>query len=228
MATKMQVSSPLSFDTATTNLIELGHPALIIISNSQDIDGTAVFQDCDVYSSSNGSKPKVEEFHDHLSAPTVTVIGKKTGHKACSSVTVTSLGKGVHLVKFGPKVSDDYSLSVCYKGEHIKGSSFTIKVVEKGALNGHWSSEKSPAVLVGEPVNLVIPEEALGSHAIEEERKLKISIRNSLGVCVYSVRHLPHLKSFAVRFTPDIESSYFINAALKATCEKSPSRMFVL
>ena len=108
------MSSPLSFDTATTNLIELGHPALITISNSQDIDGTAVFQDCNVYSSSNG---KVEELHDHLSAPTVTVIGKKTGHKACSSVTVTSLGKGVHLVKFGPKVSDDYSLSECYKGE---------------------------------------------------------------------------------------------------------------
>ena len=58
MATKIQVSSPLSFDTATTNLIELGHPAFITISNSQDIDGTDIFQDCNVYSSSdigNGS-----------------------------------------------------------------------------------------------------------------------------------------------------------------------------
>ena len=54
-----------------------------------------------------------------------------------------------------PKVSDDYSLSVCYKRQLIQGSPFTIKAAEKEALGGHWSSEPSPVVSVEEPVNLI-------------------------------------------------------------------------
>ena len=71
-------------------------------------------------------------------------MGKTTGHKACSDVAVTSLGEGVQLVKFEPKVSDEYKLSVCYKGHDIQGSPFTIRAVEKGTLlSGHWSSKSS-------------------------------------------------------------------------------------
>ena len=49
-------------------------------------------------------------------------------------VVMTSLGKEVQFVTFEPKVSDDYSHSVCYKGQHIQGSPFTIKAMEKEAL----------------------------------------------------------------------------------------------
>ena len=111
--TEVQVSSPLSFDSATTNLIELGQPALITVSNSQNGDSVVpavAYQDCRINSSSDGSKCE-----PHLSLPIASVTGKKTGHKMCSDVAMTSLGKGVHLVMFEPKVSDDYSLSVCYK-----------------------------------------------------------------------------------------------------------------
>ena len=47
---------------------------------------------------------------------------------------MTSLGKGVQFVMFEPKVSDDYSLSMCYKRQHIQESPFTIKAIEKEAL----------------------------------------------------------------------------------------------
>ena len=144
MATVMevQVSSPFSFDSATTNLIELEQPALITISNSQngdDVVPAAAFQDCRINSSSDGSKCE-----PHLSLHTASITGKKSGRKACSDVAVTSLEKGVHLVTFEPKFSDDYSLNVCYKGQHIQGSPFTIRAIEKEALGGHWSSEQSP------------------------------------------------------------------------------------
>ena len=166
MATEVQVSTSLSFDSATTNIFELGHPALITISNSQNIDGVvaALHRDCRIHCSSECT------CEPHLSLLTANVTGKKTGHKACLDVAVTLLGKGVQLVKFEPKVSDDYSLSVCYKGQHLQGSPFTIKIVEKEALDGHWNSKPlpGPVVSVGEPVNLIIPEGAWGSHIKEQ------------------------------------------------------------
>ena len=73
----LQMSTPLSCDTATTNLIKLGNPVLIIITNSRDIDNVAAtFQDCRIHSSSDGSKCE-----PHFSLPTASVMGKKTGHK---------------------------------------------------------------------------------------------------------------------------------------------------
>ena len=195
---ELQVSTALLLDTAATNLIELGHRALITITNSQNVDCAAAFQDRMIHTTNDSSKLKPPS-----SLPTVTVTGKKTGHKACSNVTATSMGRGVHLVKFEPKVSDEYSLNVHYNGEHIKGSPFTIKAVEKGAQNGHWSSEQSPIVSIGEFVNLVIPEGTIGSHnhehATEGGRKLRISVCNSLEVCESSVNHSPHLNSIAIR-----------------------------
>ena len=128
--------------------------------------------------------------------PSVTCTGKITGHKACSDVAMTSL-EGVLLMKFKPKVSDNYHLSVCYNGQDIQGSPFTIRAIEKGALlSGHWSREPSAVISTGEPMNLIIPEDVFGSHdhnIKERGRKLQISARNSLGA-IYesSVRHLPH------------------------------------
>ena len=144
----------------------------------------------------------------HLSA-SVTCIGKTIGHKACSDVAVTSLGEGVQLVKFEPKVSDEYSLRVCYNGQNIQGSPFTIKAIEKGVLlSGHWSSKPSPVVSTGKPVNLIIPEDVFGYHnhdVKEMGRKLQLSVRNSLGaICESSVRHLPHLKAITISFTPNM------------------------
>ena len=225
---ELQVSTALLLDTAATNLIELGHPVLITITNSQNVDCAAAFQDRMIHNTSDSSKLKPPS-----SLPTVTVTGKKTGHKACSNVTMISMGRGVHLVKFEPKVSDNYSLNVHYKGEHIKGSPFTIKAVEIGALNGHWNSEQSPIVSIGESVNLVIPEGTIRSHnhehATEGGRKLRISVRNSLGVCESSVGYLPHLNSIAIRFTPDIESRYYIKATLDDSAhETTLSKIFVL
>ena len=123
---ELQVLTALLLDTAATNLIKLGHPALITITNSQNVDCAVAFQDRMIHSTSDSSKVK-----SPTSLPTVTVTGKKTGHKACSNVTATTIGRGVHLVKFEPKVSDDYSLNVHYIRGHIKGSPFTIKAVEK-------------------------------------------------------------------------------------------------
>jgi hypothetical protein len=121
---------------------------------------------------------------------------------------------------------------VCYKGQNIQGTPFTIKAIEKGALDGHWSSRPCPMISIREPVNLIIPEDIFGSpdrDIKERGRKRQISVRNSLGVCDSSVRHLPHLKSIAVSFTPDVESSYFVNATLSNSSSKTlPSKMFVL
>ncbi len=228
MAGVLQVSTPLSFDTATTNIIELGKPALITISNVINGIEASISQYC---SGTHNSKDD-SKCESRLSLATVSVLGKRTGHKSCSDVTVTSLGDGVQLVKFEPKISDDYSLRVCYKGQNIQGSPFTIKAIEKEALDGHWSSRPSQVISTGEPVNLIIPEDIFGSQDCdikERGRKLQISVRNSLGVCESSDRHLPHLKSIAISFTPDVESSYFIKAILSDSTNKtSPSKMFVL
>ena len=73
MATEVQVSTPLSFDSA--NRIEVGRPVSITISNTQNvvIDGVIVSpQDCGIHSSSNGSK-----YEPQISLPTVNVSGKK-------------------------------------------------------------------------------------------------------------------------------------------------------
>ena len=162
-----------------------------------------------------------------LSLPMVSVTGKITGQKACSDVAVTSLGEGVQLVKFEPKVSDEYSLNVCYNGQNIQGSPFTIKAIEKGTLvSGHWSSKPSSVGSTGKPVNLIIPEDVFGYHnhdMKEMGRKPQLSVRNSLGaICESSVRHLPHLKSIAISFTPNMESSYFIKATLTDSSNKKP------
>ena len=78
-------------------------------------------------------------------------------------------------------------------------------------------------------MNLIIPEDALGSHIEEQRRKLQISVQNSLGGCESLERHLPHLKSIAIGFIPDIESSYFIKTTLSDSSNKTPpSRTFVL
>jgi hypothetical protein len=230
MAGVLQVSTPLSFDTSITNIIELGQPALITISNSRNVNGieASISQNCSGIHNSKGDS----KCESHLSLPRASATGKTTGHRACSDVTVTSPGEGVQLVNFKPKVSDDYSLRVCYKGQNVQGSPFTIKAIEKGALDGHWSSRPSPVISTGEPVNLIIPEDIFESHDSdikERGRKLQISVRNSLGVCESSVRHLPHLKSIAISFTPDVESSYFVNATLSDSTNKtSPTKMFVL
>ena len=137
-------------------------------------------------------------------------------------------------MKFESKVSDEYSLNVCYNGLNIQGSPFTIKAIEKGVLlSGHWSSKPSPVVSTGEPVNLIIPEDVFGYHnhdTKEMGRKPQISVRNSLGA-IYesSVRHFPHLKSIAVSFTPNMESNYFIKSTLSDPSNKTPpSKMLVL
>ena len=224
MARVFQVSTPLSFNTATTNVIELGQPALITISNSQNVtDIEASSQYCSgIHRSKDDSKCE-----PHLSLPIASVMGKITRHKACSDVATTLLGKGVQFVKFKPKVSDEYRLSVCYNRQNIKGSPFTIRAIEKGALlTGHWSTEPSAVVSTGEPVNLIIPEGIFGSHDCdikERGRKPQISVRNSLGaICESSVRHLPHLKSVAISFTPNMESSYFVKATLSDPSNKAP------
>ena len=109
MARVFQVSTPLSFDAATTNVIELGHPALIIISNSQNVSDTETSISCDhQYCSGTHYSKDDSKCEPGLSLPTASVMGKITGQKACSDVAVTSLGGGVQLVKFEPKVSDEY------------------------------------------------------------------------------------------------------------------------
>jgi hypothetical protein len=60
MAGVLQVSTPLSFETATTNVIELGHPALITISNSRNItsgiEASISQYCCGIHSSKDDSK----------------------------------------------------------------------------------------------------------------------------------------------------------------------------
>ena len=177
MAGMLQVSTPLSFDSATINVIELGQPALITISES---NSTGIKASIAPYCSGIYNRSKDDSKCEPNLSASVTCIGKIIGHKACSDVAVTSLGEGVQLVKFEPKVSDEYSIHVCYNGENIQGSPFTIKAIEKGALlSGHWSSKPSPVVSTGEPVNLIIPEDVFGYHnhdMKEMGRKPQISV----------------------------------------------------
>ena len=97
-------------------------------------------------------------------------------------MSVTSIGKGVYLVKFEPRVTDNYSLTVCCDGQQINGSPFTVKAVEKGALNGHWNPSgcEPPMLSIGEPLNMVIPNDVIGAEV--GRRKISASIHNSLGV----------------------------------------------
>ena len=137
-----QVSTPLSFDTATTNIIELGHAALIIISNSQNISDSEIFH----YSNDDSKcEPRLSlataSVRHALSSTRLEVMGKITGQNACSDVAVTSLGEGVQLVKFEPKVSDEYKLSICYIGYDIQGSHYITKAIEKGVLATKWTLE---------------------------------------------------------------------------------------
>ena len=224
MAEEWTVSTGLSQDTVTTNLIELGHPALIAVTDYETRKLSAGFQ---IHSHvSNSSKQECQ-----ISSPTASVVGKITGHSASSDVTVTSIGKGVHLVKFAPRITDDYSLTVCYNGKHINGSPFNIKAVEKGSLNGHWNPSgcEPPEVPISEPINLIIPDNVLGREA-GPERKFGVSICNSLGACESTFSQQPHFKSLAVRFTPDIASSYFIKVTLEdhSTREEIASKTLVV
>ena len=82
-------------------------------------------------------------------------------------------------------------LSVCYNGQNIQGSPFTIRAIQKGALlSGYWSSKPSPVVSTGEPVNLIIPDDVFDYDTRGRGRTLQILVRNSLGaICESSVRH---------------------------------------
>ena len=219
MARGLEVSTGFSLDTVTTNLIELGHPALIATSSVKDFDFVADFLPLGCAFTGKSSSCSL------VSIPTATVVGKRTGHTACSSITVTSIREGVHLVKFEPRLTDDYILSVCYYGKHISGSPFTIKVIESGSLNGHWnlSGSELPAVSIGEPVNVILPEDAQNTG-----RKLSVSVHSSFGVCESSVNQWPHFKSIAVKFTPEVESSYFIKMMFTDSTGEKTSKTFVI
>ena len=115
----------------------MGHPAFIAVTDYETKKLSAGFQSCN----RNLSDSSTQECY--VSRPTATVVGKITGHRASADVTVASIGKGVHLVKFAPRVTDDYSLTVCCNGKHINGSPFNIKAIENGSLNGHWSPSGS-------------------------------------------------------------------------------------
>ena len=222
MAEEWTVSTGLSQDTVVTNLIEVGHPVFIAVTDYNTSKLSARFLGC----SSNPSDSSKQGC-----MPTASIVGKITGHRASSDVTVTSIGKGVYLVKFAPRVTDDYCLTVCCSGKHIYGSPFNIKAIDKGSLNGHWSSSscEPPEVPIGEPINLIIPDNILGTDD-GPGRKFGVFICNSLGVCESSFSQQPHFKSIAVGFTPDIASSYFIKLTLEdhSAGEEISSKTFVV
>ena len=233
MAEEWTVSTVLSQDTSTTNLIEIGHPVFIsICSNSKKKKDTlsAAFQDsCTIQQNEEiGSKPNLESLDlSHSSIPTATVVGETTKDTASSDVSVTSIGRGVYLVKFEPRVTDNYSMAVCCDGQEINGSPFTVKAVEKGALDGHWNPSgcEPPVLSIGEQLNMVIPDNVIGAEV--GRRKISASIHNSLGVCDSVVNHFSHFKSTSIKFRPDIAGSYFIKVTLQDTSDDSDDEAMI-
>ena len=104
-------------------MIELGHPALITISNFQNINNgidSEASISRDQYCSGTHYSKDGSKCESHLSLPAASIMGKIIGYKACSDVAVTSLAdlEGVQFVKFEPKISKN-KLSVCYKSYDI-------------------------------------------------------------------------------------------------------------
>ena len=215
-AIEWEVSSVLSLATAATNIIELGSPAFISVKDNHRNEIASALRKCTI-----GNQSKTFRLSSLITMPTATVAGRSTGELACSDITVTTIGKGVYLVKFEPRLADDYALVVRYSdGQDIKGSPFNVKVVEKGTLTaGHWSdtSDKGPpTVPIGEAVNVVIPDsDVFGTQLqLEAKRKLSVVVQSSLGVCdAVSINQLPHFNATSVSFKPDIASSYFIKVS---------------
>ena len=234
MAEDQTVSTVLSLNTATTNIIEIGNSVFISINNDSKKKGfTAADQGYTNHQNLEDMSESNSGSIDDASTPTAVAVGEAIGDKASTDVTVTYIGKGTYLVKFEPTLADDYSLSVFCSGYHIKGSPFSIKVVETGVLNGHWnpsSGGEPPVLSIGKTVNIVIPDEVFGSEEIGK-RKLSTSVHNSLGVCDCSLNHLSHLRSTSVSFTPDIAGSYFIKMTLPSASideEEDTSKTFVV
>ena len=160
-----------------TNVVEVGQPAEVRLSNLG---------------------PNVDE--DYVTAQ---CSGEKSGP---AEVTVEKEDDGSYLVRFVPTVADDYNLNVKLNKEDIKGSPFSIKAVEKGALSPDYAHPEGVAhsdVKAGLPVNVITP--------VEDASDLTATVQGPYGPCEISTK--TDLKgAVGLEFVPPLTGDYIVHA----------------
>lgn len=126
----MEVSSPLSFDT---NVVVVGEPVVIRVSGVGQGEGGDILVTA-------SSVPPAE----------IEVRRESEGEEEEDS----------YVVSFKPKEAVPYKLEVMCKDEHILGSPFNLKAMDRATLTGDGEGgkeERSSSVDTGESVTLVLP-----------------------------------------------------------------------
>ena len=189
---KCSVASLLSLDGCTINIVEVGHPVPISISNRE----WQLHQEKEmgVFSQDISSQ---KHFCHEISAKTV---GNKTGN---TDTHVKWSAKDTSVI-VQPVLSqpDDYSLEVFNHGEHIQGSPFTITAVERGAFD---YKSVTGVVETGEEINFIIP---MNTSTVED---VGVSVQGPLGACDTALNIDKVSGTLSVGFNPQMGGDYVID-----------------
>ena len=132
---------------------------------------------------------------------TAGCMGSKTGE---AEVSVEQRRDGSSVVLFTPALPDNYILNVKMNKEHIKGSPFTIKAVEKRSLAADFDHPDGIChsdVESEKPVVLLVP--------INSKIHLKLMQLEGHTACVIQLLK-GHVRAFGVQFVPEAPGDYLM------------------
>ena len=104
-----------------------------------------------------------------------------------------------YIVRFIPSSPDEYTLEVKHHDDHVPGSPFTLKVVEKGTLA---EDDIGGSVEAGQPLNFIIP--------IGDAKEPFVSVNSPFGDCDISVNDTIS-GIIALDFVPNVVGEYIVH-----------------
>ena len=164
-----------------TNLVEVGQPANVSIVNlSPELDEGYVTAKCS---------------------------GQNSGDV---EVPVEKQESGSYIVHFTPTAADDYNLEVKMNNEHVAGSPFLVKAVEKGALSPDYAHPDGPAqsdVQAGKPVNVIAR-----SDELPDPSSLTVTTTGPYGPCETLPLNADLEGAVGLGFLPPLSGDYLVTA----------------
>ena len=135
-----------------------------------------------------------------------------SGEKSGAAEVAVKKEEESYFISFIPSAEDDYTLEIKIKNDHIEGSPFLVKAVEKDSLAKDFVHPKGAChsdVLIGQCVNLIV-------QANEAKTASDLTVRNEspAGECETSVSDEVEGK-FGLSFLPTIPGDYLVHVMAK-------------
>lgn len=213
----VEIQTPLSLDRGCVNLLAYGRPVQVLIT-----DGNSYSSGTDDDGSQEGgySRPDTPK-HELITASAKRLI---TGANLSAFVCVEAAESGGHRVTFDPSQREkgDYTLEVCYKGEHIQGSPYFLRFVEPLALSSVHTERRRAVMDADKPINFIVPLEARG--------EVGVTVEGPFGTCKADINQVSldeDEEIVSVQFMPKGTGAYSIHITVDQEQVKSSPFLFL-